>query len=202
MVSETIYRLSFFILFILLLAMRVYFMIRIRRSGGRILPDGKAIEREGGRGYFVFRVIIFVALIVFLVMYFAGTKWTNAFLFPLPAWLRWAGFALGIVTVIFWTWVQVTLDTQWSPQLQLTKGHRLITTGPYARIRHPLYAGMCGWFVSLSLLTANWIFVSACVLTFAGLLWRIPREEQMMIETFGNEYKEYMKRTGRFFPKF
>jgi protein-S-isoprenylcysteine O-methyltransferase Ste14 len=201
-ISETIYRLAFFILFILLLAMRVYFMIRIRRSGGRILPDGKAIEREGGRGYFVFRVIIFVALIVFLVMYFAGAKWTNAFLFPLPAWLRWAGFALGIVTVIFWTWVQVTLDTQWSPQLQLTKGHRLITTGPYARIRHPLYAGMCGWFVSLSLLTANWIFVSACVLTFAGLLWRIPREEQMMIETFGNEYKEYMKRTGRFFPKF
>ena len=202
MVSETIYRLAFFILFILLLAMRVYFMIRIRRSGGRILPDGKAIEREGGRGYFVFRVIIFVALIVFLVMYFAGAKWTNAFLFPLPAWLRWAGFALGIVTVIFWTWVQVTLDTQWSPQLQLTKGHRLITNGPYARIRHPLYAGMCGWFVSLSLLTANWIFVSACVLTFAGLLWRIPREEQMMIETFGDEYKEYMKRTGRFFPKF
>ena len=202
MVSETIYRLAFFILFILLLAMRVYFMIRIRRSGGRILPDGKAIEREGGHGYFVFRVIIFVALIVFLVMYFAGAKWTNAFLFPLPAWLRWAGFALGIVTVIFWTWVQVTLDTQWSPQLQLTKGHRLITTGPYARIRHPLYAGMCGWFVSLSLLTANWIFVSACVLTFAGLLWRIPREEQMMIETFGEEYKEYMKRTGRFFPKF
>jgi len=201
-VSETIYRLAFFILFILLLAMRVYFMIRIRRSGGRILPDGKAIEREGGRGYFVFRVIIFVALIVFLVMYFAGAKWTNAFLFPLPAWLRWAGFALGIVTVIFWTWVQVTLDTQWSPQLQLTKGHRLITNGPYARIRHPLYAGMCGWFVSLSLLTANWIFVSACVLTFAGLLWRIPREEQMMIETFGDEYKEYMKRTGRFFPKF
>jgi protein-S-isoprenylcysteine O-methyltransferase Ste14 len=201
-VSETIYRLAFFILFILLLAMRVYFMIRIRRSGGRILPDGKAIEREGGRGYFVFRVIIFVALIVFLVMYFAGAKWTNAFLFPLPAWLRWAGFALGIVTVIFWTWVQVTLDTQWSPQLQLTMGHRLITTGPYARIRHPLYAGMCGWFVSLSLLTANWIFVSACVLTFAGLLWRIPREEQMMIETFGDEYKEYMKRTGRFFPKF
>ena len=202
MVSETIYRLAFFILFILLLAMRVYFMIRIRRSGGRILPDGKAIEREGGRGYFVFRVIIFVALIVFLVMYFAGANWINAFLFPLPAWLRWAGFALGIVTVIFWTWVQVTLDTQWSPQLQLTKGHRLITTGPYARIRHPLYAGMCGWFVSLSLLTANWIFVSACVLTFAGLLWRIPREEQMMIETFGDEYKEYMKRTGRFFPKF
>jgi protein-S-isoprenylcysteine O-methyltransferase Ste14 len=196
------FRFAFFILFVLLLAMRVYFMVRVRRSGGHIMPDDKAIEREGGRGYFIVRVVIFVALISFLVMYFAGAKWIDAFLFPVPAWLKWVGFAIGILTVLFWTWVQVTLDTQWSPQLQLTKEHRLITTGPYARIRHPLYAGMCGWFVSLSLLTANWIFVGVCVLTFAGLLWRIPKEEQMMIEAFGDEYKKYMDRTGRLFPKF
>jgi len=202
MISETIFRVAFFILFTLLLAMRVYFMIRLRRSGGRIMPDDKAIKREGGRGYYIFRVVIFFALIAFLVMYFAGAKWIDRFSFPLPDWLRWIGFGIGIFTVFFWTWVQVTLDTQWSPQLQLTKDHRLITTGPYARIRHPLYAGMCGWFVSLSLLTANWIFVGACVLTFAGLLYRIPKEEQMLIEAFGDEYKEYMKRTGRLFPKF
>lgn len=202
MADEFAFRWSFFILFILLFAMRVYFMIRVRSAGGRILPDEKAIEREGGRVYFIIRVIIFVALIAFLVMYFAGATWIDAFLFTLPTWLRWVGFAIGVVTVIFWTWVQATLDTQWSPQLQLIKVHHLITTGPYARIRHPLYAGMCGWFVSLSLLTANWIFVGACVLTFLGLLWRIPREEQMLIEAFGDEYTEYMKRTGRFFPKF
>ena len=145
--------------------------------------------------------LVFFALIVFLVMYFAGAGWINAFSFSLPPWLRWIGFAIGIVTVFFWTWVQVTLDTQWSPQLQLTRDHRLVTTGPYARIRHPLYSGMCGWFVSLSLLTANWIFVAACCLTVIGLLWRIPKEEQMMIEAFGDEYKGYMQRTGRFFPK-
>lgn len=202
MTSETTFRLLFAILFLALFAMRVYFMLKIKRSGGRITPDNKAIEREGGRGYFIARVVIFLALMAFLVMYFAGAKWINAFLFPFPTWLRWVGFVIGVVTVFFWTWVQVTLDTQWSPQLQLTQGHRLITTGPYARIRHPLYAGMCGWFICLSLLTANWIFVGACVLTFAGLLWRIPKEEQMLIEAFGNEYKEYMKRTGRFLPKF
>ena len=196
-----LYRAAFFILFMLLLAMRIYFMVKVRRSGGRFLPDEKAIQREGGQGYFIVRVVIFFVLIAFLVMYFAGAGWIDAFSFPLPDWLRWVGFAIGSVTVCFWTWVQVTLDTQWSPQLQLTKGHQLITTGPYARIRHPLYAGMCGWFISLSLLTANWIFVGACVLTLAGLLWRIPKEEQMMIEAFGDEYKEYIKHTGRLFPK-
>ena len=202
MTSETTFRLLFAILFVALFAMRVYFMLKIKRSGGRITPDNKAIEREGGRGYFIARVVIFLALMAFFVMYFGGVPWIDAFQFPLPPWLRWLGFAISVVTVCFWTWVQVTLDTQWSPQLQLTQGHRLITTGPYARIRHPLYAGMCGWFVCLSLLTVNWIFVGACVLTFAGLLWRIPKEEQMLIEAFGDEYNEYMKRTGRFLPKF
>jgi protein-S-isoprenylcysteine O-methyltransferase Ste14 len=202
MTTESIFRIAFLILFVMLLAMRVYFMVRVRRAGGRLTPDKQAVAREGGRGVLVIRVIAFFALVAFLVMYFFGAKWIDAFLFPLPAWLRWTGFGVGILTVVFWTWTQVTLDTQWSAQLQLTKDHHLITTGPYARIRHPLYAGVFGWCVSLSLLTANWIFVAVCALSIFGLLWRVPKEEQMMIEAFGEEYKAYMQCTGRFFPKF
>lgn len=201
MSTETSFRIAFLILFVILITMRVYFMVRVRRSGGQIMPDGQAVAREGGRGVLVIRVIGFFALMIFLVMYFLGANWIDAFSFPLPGWLRWTGFALGVVAVIFWTWTQVTLDTQWSAQLQLTKAHHLVTTGPYARIRHPLYAGIFGWCVALSLLTANWIFVAVCVLSILGLLWRVPKEEQMMIEAFGDEYKAYMQRTGRFFPK-
>ena len=201
MSTETSFRIAFLILFVILITMRVYFMVRVRRSGGQIMPDGQAVAREGGRGVLVIRVIGFFALMIFLVMYFLGANWIDAFSFPLPGWLRWTGFALGVVAVIFWTWTQVTLDTQWSAQLQLTKAHHLVTTGPYARIRHPLYAGIFGWCVALSLLTANWIFVAVCVFSILGLLWRVPKEEQMMIEAFGGEYKAYMQRTGRFFPK-
>jgi len=197
-----VFRIAFFVLFLMLLVMRIYFMSKVRRSGGRIMPDEKAIEREGGRGVLLIRVIGFFALMIILVMYLLGAKWIDALLFPLPAWLRWTGFAIGIVSVIFWTWTQVLLDTQWSAQLQLTKEHHLITTGPYARIRHPLYAGMFGWCGALSLLTANWIFVAIAILSIVGLMWRVPKEEQMMIEAFGEEYKAYMQRTGRFLPKF
>ena len=87
MTTDTTFRVAFFILFILLLVMRFYFMLKVRRSGGRIMPDEKAIEREGGRGYFIIRVVVFVALIAFLVMYFAGAAWINAFSFSLPPWL-------------------------------------------------------------------------------------------------------------------
>lgn len=202
MTNEAVYRMAFLVLFMLLLAMRIYFMIRVRRAGGRIMPDEGAIQREGGRVVFILRVIGFFALMAFLIMYIAGMKWIDAFLFPLPPWMRWVGFAVGVISVIFWTWVQQVLDVQWSAQLQLSKNHHLITSGPYARIRHPLYAGLFGWCVALTLLTANWIFTAICVLVFIGLLWRIPREEKMMIDAFGDEYRTYMQHTGRLFPRF
>jgi len=201
MTSEPVYRLAFFVLLLALLAMRVYFMVKVRRSGGRIMPDDQAVQREGGRGVLIFRVVVFFALMAFLVMYLAGAVWINTFSFPLPSWLRWLGFIIGLLSVAFWTWTQIHLDSQWSAQLQLTKDHHLVTTGPYAYIRHPLYAAMFGWCISLILLTANWIFFVAFVLSIAGLLWRIPKEEQMMIEAFGDEYTAYMQRTGRLFPK-
>ena len=201
MISETAYRIAFFALFFLLLPMRFYIMIKVHRSGERIMPDESAIKREGGRGFFIFRVVVFFVLMAFLAMYSIGMAWIDMFHIQLPDWLRWVGFAIGLLSVIFWTWTQLTLDTQWSAQLQLKKDHHLVTTGPYAWVRHPLYAGIFGWCLSLILLTANWIFVAACLLSVLGLLYRVPKEEQMMIEAFGDEYKDYMKRTGRFFPK-
>jgi protein-S-isoprenylcysteine O-methyltransferase Ste14 len=200
-ITETTYRIAFLILLLALLAMRFYFMVKVRRSGGRLTPDRQAVEREGGRGVFIIRVVFFLLLLVFLGMYLAGMAWIDAFRFPLPDWLRWLGFALGLLSVVFWTWTQIELDTQWSAQLQLTQDHHLVATGPYAFIRHPLYAAMFGWAVSLVLLTANWIFLAMAVLSIAGTIRRVPQEEEMMIEAFGDEYKAYMQRTGRFFPR-
>lgn len=201
MTTETIFRIAFLVLLAALFAMRGYFMIKVRRAGERLMPDDQAVRREGGRGVFIIRVVVFVLLIVFLVMYIIGMKWIDLFSFQLPAWLRWAGFGLGLLSVAFWTWTQIHLDTQWSAQLQLRQEHHLVTSGPYARIRHPLYSAMFGWAVSLGLLTANWIFVAMAVLSIAGTMVRIPKEEQMMLEAFGDKYKVYMQRTGRFFPK-
>ena len=201
MTSETVYRLAFFVLLFALFAMRVYFMIKVRRADGRVMPDDQAVVREGGSSVFILRIVLFFTLIAFLVRYFLGATWIDAFLFPLPGWLRWKGFALGIFAVIFWSWTQIHLDTQWSAQLQLKKIHHLVTTGPYAYVRHPLYVCMIGWSVSVSMLTANWIFVAVCVLSIAGVMWRVPKEEQMMIDAFGDEYKAFMQRTGRFFSK-
>ena len=117
MTSESIYRVAFLVLLVALLAMRAYFVIKVRRSGGRLMPDEQAIQREGGQGVLILRMVGFFALLAFLVMYLDSAAWIDAVSLPLPAWLRWSGFAIGLFSVFFWTWIQIHLDIQWSAQL-------------------------------------------------------------------------------------
>lgn len=200
MSNETLFRIAFWILIAGVLLMRVFFILRVRRAGERILPDQKAVEREGAAMLAV-RTMMFLILLAVLVLYGAGSPWMQFLAIPLPDWLRAAGFFLALVGLLFWTWTQIALDTQWSAQLQMRAEHRLVTTGPYARIRHPLYTAMTGWAAGLALVTANWVFVVFAVITPAVFFLRVPREEKMMVERFGEEYQAYKKRTGMFFPK-
>jgi protein-S-isoprenylcysteine O-methyltransferase Ste14 len=201
MTTETTFRWLILVLLAGLFAMRLFFMIKVRSAGGLIMPDKGAIRREGGQGIFILRVAAFFTLMAMLASYVAGLPWMDIFRFVLPDWLRWMGFGLGVLSMAFMTWTQISLGTQWSAQLQLTKNHQLITSGPYAWMRHPLYTSVFGWGASLSLLTANWLFIVVTVLSVIGLIMRIPKEEQMMIEAFGDEYKAYKLRTGRLIPK-
>lgn len=118
----------------------------------------------------------------------------------LPAWLRWASFILGLASLGLWAWTQAELGKQWSAQLQLREDHQLVTSGPYARVRHPLYSAMFAFGIAFAVLTANWVFVVFAALVIAGLFLRVPKEEKMMLEQFGDQYRNYMKQTGRFFP--
>jgi protein-S-isoprenylcysteine O-methyltransferase Ste14 len=200
MTTESTFRAAFWVLFGAIGVMRVYFSLRVRQAGERLMPDRQAIEREG-RGMFAARVVAFFLLMALLAFYALDAPWLAALSFPLPAWLRWAGFALGLVSLALWTWTQAALGTEWSAQLQLRAEHHLVTTGPYARVRHPLYTAMFGVGMAFALVTANWVFAFLAVAAIAGLVARVPREEQMMIKEFGDQYREYKARTGRFFPR-
>ncbi len=200
MTTETVFRILFLVLLGGVMVMRIYFMSRVRHAGERVMPDREAVHREG-RIVFAARVVMFFLLIAFLVLYILNVSWMGVLSVPFPDWLRWLGFFLGIASLAFWTWAQVALGKEWSPQLQLREEHHLVTSGPYSKMRHPIYTAMFGYGISLALLTANWVFTGLAVLVIVGLIARVPREEQMMIEEFGEGYKAYMQRTGRFFPK-
>jgi len=180
--------------------MRVCLLRRTRQAGERPLPDHEAIAREG-RGLFVARTVVLLFLAAVLVSYALDSPWLWALSLPLPDWLRWVGFGLGLVGLGLWTWTQAVLGREYSPQLQLRDRHRLVTRGPYARIRHPMYTAMFFMGIAFALVTANGCFVLFAVALIAGFVARAPREEQMMLQAFGEEYRAYMQRTGFLLPK-
>jgi len=199
MAAETVFRIAFWVLIAGVLVMRIYFSLQVRRAGERIMPDRQAVQREG-RMMFAFRVVAGLLLFGWLVLYAISPAWIKVLSVSFPGWLRWAGFALGLASLTFWWWTQVGLGKEWSPQLQLRNEHHLVTTGPYRRIRHPLYTAMFGYGIGLALVTANWVFIVFALVVIGSMAARVPREEQMMIQAFGDEYKAYMRRTGRFLP--
>ena len=77
----------------------------------------------------------------------------------------------------------------------------LVTDGLYGYVRHPMYSSFILFAVAQALLLQNWIAGPIGLVAIAILFFlRVPREEQMMIETFGQSYREYMRRTARIVP--
>ncbi len=194
------FRIAFFILLVAMLLVRIVFNLRVRKQGERVMPDREAIRREG-IGLFATRFVLFFLLIAILVLYAIDHPWMQALDFTLPGWLRWTGFAIGIMSIGLLTWTEIELGRQFSPQLQLRQDHQLITSGPYAHIRHPIYTAISAFGLSLALVSANWTFVAFFLVSMVGLVARVPKEEKMMIEQFGEEYRLYMEQTRRYWPK-
>ena len=94
------------------------------------------------------------------------------------------------------------LATNFSPSLFIRNNHTLVTTGIYKRIRHPMYLSFYMWAIGQALLIDNWLAGPLGILAFALIyLFRIDREEQQLIEQFGDEYVRYQRVTGRLLPK-
>ena len=118
-----------------------------------------------------------------------------------PPWVGSAGavvFASGLL--LLWR-THVDLGRNWSESLELMESHRLITNGVYRYIRHPMYAAIWLWAVGQALLLHNFIAGLSALLLFAPLYFvRVPREEKMMLQHFGQAYAAYMAKTRRILP--
>jgi protein-S-isoprenylcysteine O-methyltransferase Ste14 len=200
MSTESLLRISFWILFGGMMVMQVYFASKVCQAGERVVADRKAIEHEGW-WYAIVRAIGSLSLITFLMLYAINPAWIGILSVSLPVWFRWGGVVLGVLSFGLYAWSQATLGKAWSPHLQMREEHCLVTTEPYARIRHPIYLALLVFLTGIALTTANWFFIALLMISIVVLALRIPKEEQMMIEEFAEIYKEYIKRTGGLLPK-
>jgi protein-S-isoprenylcysteine O-methyltransferase Ste14 len=111
------------------------------------------------------------------------------------------GILLGLGSFILYAWAQAVLGKDWSPHLQMHQEHHLVTSGPYAVIRHPIYTAYLVFMSGIALITANLFFIGLLAVSLVVFALRIPREELMLIEVFGAQYAEYIRRTGGLLPK-
>ena len=121
--------------------------------------------------------------------------------YPFRPWQAWLGAAAFAASLWLFHRTHRELGRNWSVTLEVREQHALVTTGVYSRVRHPMYSAFWLWALAQALLLPNWIAGPAGLIGFGTLFFlRVGREEALMIETFGEEYRRYMARTSRILP--
>ena len=187
---------------------RIFVALFLAFVGLRFYWHGKARvwrkENSADEGKMILFLRVFVALPLFAVLtwYLFDPRvlaWADI---PLRQWMRWTGVGLAVASTGLAAWVHRELGLNFSPQLRIRDHHQLVTSGPYRYVRHPMYTAFILLFVGYLLLTGN-LFISGMGLVTLVLvmIFRTHKEERMMLERFGEEYRAYMDRTGRYVPR-
>jgi protein-S-isoprenylcysteine O-methyltransferase Ste14 len=204
MESSLFFRISFLVLWVALGVVRGYYgrKTKTHDSVTGVKEKLSTSMKDMGRGFLLLTAVITEFGGIGLVLYLLSPPWWTWTRLPVSEWVQWLGILLAILPLFFLAWVHRHLDTQWSIALELQEGHKLITTGPYRRIRHPMYLGIFVYTIGLVLISSDLLVAVFFLFTIWVNYRRIPEEEQMMIDQFGDEYREYMKHTGRLVPSF
>ena len=119
---------------------------------------------------------------------------------PWTVMLFWIGAALTFAGLLFAVWARVHLGTNWSGTVTLKRGHELITSGPYALVRHPIYTGLLLACLGSALARDEWRGVLALALVALALWRKLRHEERWMREQFGDAYGAYARRVAALVP--
>jgi protein-S-isoprenylcysteine O-methyltransferase Ste14 len=194
--NENIFRILAAVILFSAMGISGYFRTKADRESGEKLSrkvDGTPmmnVIRIGG-------LILWLSPFVYLI----NPAWMAWSKIGLPESARWLGVGIGILCVPGIYWLFSSIGTGITPVSATRKEHKLVTHGIYHYIRHPLYTLGSSLFISFGMMADNWFIAALGILTFILMAIRTPKEEANLIEKFGDEYREYMKHTGRFFPK-
>jgi len=193
--NENIFRIAAAVILFAAMGISSYF----RRKADR--DTGEKISRKVD-GTATMTVIRIGGLILWLspLLYLINPNWMTWSKIGLPDSIRWVGVDIGILCVFGIYWLFSSIGSGITPTSATRKEHKLVTTGIYRYVRHPLYTIGSSMFISFGIMADNWFIAALGILAFIAMAIRTPKEEANLIEKFGDEYREYMKITGRFLP--
>lgn len=190
--SQIIFKVAFVALWIIYILIRVLFDKKYKQTE-KVKTLDSLTEK------FLLIIISLGLLLIPLVWVF--TPFLDGFTIELPNWVRWLGVVISVLSLFYFNLIHKTIGANWSPTLEIIKGHQLIQIGVYKRIRHPMYSQMLIWALAQCLIISNYIAgLSGLIVWVVFYFIRVPREEKMMTEYYGDEYLEYIKQTGKILP--
>lgn len=145
-----------------------------------------------------------VVALVFFLLWNGGvrTGFLGRRFLPERYWLYNLGAALTCADMAFAIWARYHIGEYWSRTVALKVDHELIRTGPYSRIRHPIYTGILFGLAGTALAIGTCGALLALVLFLADITWKSKREEALLAREFGPAFDDHRRRTGFYFPRF
>ena len=163
--------------------------------------EGKNVIKQVRRGEVVVILVMAMGSMLLPIAYLL-TPFLGFADYQLPQFAAYIGTAAMLAALwLFWR-SHADLAENWSRTLEMREGHKLITRGVYRSVRHPMYAAICLFSIAQGLSLHNWLAGWSALAGFVILYFvRVGREERMMAEHFGQEYRDYVSKTGRLFPR-
>ncbi|MBU6426680.1 isoprenylcysteine carboxylmethyltransferase family protein [Patescibacteria group bacterium] len=156
----------------------------------------KYAKRSGGR-FIVFR-LIFAVLVIAILKYYGRNASFILLHIANPA-VRWTGAVFVILGIVLAFWARYHLGRNWGQPMSVKEGADLVTTGPYAYIRNPIYAAILVALIG-SAMVYGLLFLFALVLYIAYFIPSVFVEEKIMLRLFPDKYPEYKAGTKRLIP--
>ncbi len=161
--------------------------------GSRRNPPQKAVVKAPAARW----GIILQGVSYGVVWTFDNRFWTQ----PLSLWLILPAIALGLLAVAC-AWASVpVLGKQWRVDAGLNADHKLVQSGPYRFVRHPIYASMLGIFLMAGLVLTSWPALAAALALFLiGIEIRIRIEDRLLLSRFNGEFEAWKNRVPAYIP--
>ncbi len=195
MEAEYPFHTAFLLLFLAVVAIRMY-------SAG--YADGASGVRQTTQGEGAFRALRVIIGVPSFFGFLGYMVWPPIMAWsqlPLPPQARWSGVAAFALGLLLLAWVQKHLSRNFTGTVQIRPGGNVVTTGPYAYVRHPMYLSFLLLALGTFLLTANWFLGGGFLaLLLMVLIVRLPVEERALKQAYGPAYVDYKARTGALFP--
>jgi protein-S-isoprenylcysteine O-methyltransferase Ste14 len=160
----------------------------------------KVTERSESASSRLKRLALIVCAVALLSLPSVPLPWVNERFHPRGAFYFWSGAAITTGGLLFSVWGRRHLGKNWSQAVTVKKGHELITSGPYALVRHPIYTGLLLAFIGSAVARGEWRGLIAVALVFGALWNKLRLEEKWMRAQFGESYEAYSRRVAALVP--